>query len=353
MPKPELMSEKSRNSESSVPGAPCVSAIMIFLNGEDFIGEAIESVLEQTLDDWELILVDDGSTEGATGIARRFAASHPGRITCIEHPGHENRGMSASRNAGLRAARGRYVAFLDADDIWLPERLQVHADILNKNPDVSMVVGPTLLWTRWVTTRKTGRGIGSRGEMITELGLPCGRPIAPPIMATGFLESHGGNVPGICSLTARRKDILAVGGFDDSFRTLYEDQVFFFRMCLRYKVHVIDKVLDCYRQHPDSACHASGGSAGDIMMRPVFLNWLQDCMIDEGIKDRRLWTAFRREMFRFDNPRLYWWASIPRRVFDRWTVLTCRLVIWILTPKGYNWLRRKFRLSVVDSENVW
>lgn len=333
--------------------APRVSAIIIFLNGEKYIAEAIESVLAQTFADWELILVDDGTTDGATAIARRYAEAHPGRIIYTEHPGHENRGMSASRNAGLRRARGEFVAFLDADDIWLPRRLEVHVETLDRHPDVSMTLAPTLLWTSWSETRGIARQRGLSGEMVTELGLPTGRVLEPPIAAIGFLESHGGTVPGICSLMARRADVLATGGFDDRFRTLYEDQVFFFRMCLRYRIIVLDEVLDYYRQHPDSACYSEGGMTGDMKMRPIFLEWLQDHMVENGYKSRRLWRAFRAEMLRFDRPRLFWWSTLPRRIIDEWNIRTRRLVIWILTPKLYNWLRRKFRLSVVDVDNVY
>ena len=117
-------------------GAPLVSAIIIFLDGEKFIAEAIESIIAQTMTDWELILVDDGSTDGATEIAKRYAREYPGKISYTEHPGHENRGMSASRNAGLRLARGKYVGFLDADDIWMPEHLRVNCRILEENEHV-------------------------------------------------------------------------------------------------------------------------------------------------------------------------------------------------------------------------
>ena len=74
-------------------------------------------------DDWELILVDDGSTDASTAMAKAWAASDPARIRYIEHDGHENLGMSASRNLGVAVARGRYVAFLDCDDVWLPSAL--------------------------------------------------------------------------------------------------------------------------------------------------------------------------------------------------------------------------------------
>lgn len=338
--------------ETAKVRAPRVTAIIIFLNGERFIAEAIESVMAQTYTDWELILVDDGTTDGATAIAQHYAAAQPERIRYIEHPGHENRGMSASRNAGLRAASCEFVAFLDADDIWLPQRLEVHVAALDAHPDVAMTMAPTLLWSSWDESAARRKSRWMRSDFATELGLPVGKVLEPPIVAIGFLEAHGGNVPGICSLLARRADVLAAGGFDDSFRTLYEDQVFFFRMALRYRIVVIGEILDYYRQHPSSACHSEGGRSGDLRMRPIFLEWLQDHMIESGLRSKRLWRAFRAEMWRFDNPRLHSWVTIPSRSIDAWNVQTRRLAITVLTPQVYNWLRRKFRLSVVDVDNV-
>ena len=91
-------------SESTTP-APLVSVVTIFLNGEPFIGEAIESVLAQTFRDFELLLVDDGSTDGSTALARARAEREPGRVLYLEHEGHANRGMSASRNLGIEHAQ--------------------------------------------------------------------------------------------------------------------------------------------------------------------------------------------------------------------------------------------------------
>ena len=81
-----------------------VSAVIIFLNAERFLEEAIESVRAQTYTDWELLLVDDGSTDGSSGCARRHAAAEPGRIRYLDHPGHVNLGMSAARNLGSESA---------------------------------------------------------------------------------------------------------------------------------------------------------------------------------------------------------------------------------------------------------
>ena len=114
--------------------APAVTCVLIFLDGAHFIDEAIRSVVAQGDDvDWELILVDDGSTDESTAIARRWAAADP-RIRYLEHDGHANRGMSASRNAGVAAARGELIGFLDCDDVWLPSALAHGLRVLRPPP---------------------------------------------------------------------------------------------------------------------------------------------------------------------------------------------------------------------------
>ncbi len=80
---------------------PFVSAIVIFLNENRFLQEAIESIFAQTYDHWELLLVDDGSTDESSDIALRYAERHPEKVRYLEHAGHENRGMSVSRNLGI------------------------------------------------------------------------------------------------------------------------------------------------------------------------------------------------------------------------------------------------------------
>ena len=109
---------------------PRVSVIMPFLDSARFIAESVESVRAQTYQAWELLLCDDGSSDASTEIARRFAAADPERIRWAEHEGHANRGASAARNLGLSLARGDYVAFLDADDVWLPRKLEEQVALL-------------------------------------------------------------------------------------------------------------------------------------------------------------------------------------------------------------------------------
>lgn len=97
-----------------VKNQPLVSAVIIFLDERGFLGEAVESVLGQTYGRWELWLIDDGSSDGSSEIARRYAEQYPEKVRYLEHAHHKNRGMSAARNLGMRHARGEYIAF------WTP-----------------------------------------------------------------------------------------------------------------------------------------------------------------------------------------------------------------------------------------
>ena len=100
--------------------APIVSVITPVWNAAATLAEAVASVQAQTEPAWEMILIDDGSTDGSRGLAEGLAAEDP-RLRVIGFAA--NRGAAAARNAGIRAARGRFVAFLDADDRWYPEKL--------------------------------------------------------------------------------------------------------------------------------------------------------------------------------------------------------------------------------------
>lgn len=334
------------------PECPMVSVVIIFLNGEKYIGEAIDSVLAQTYEHWELILVDDGTTDGATAIAKNYAKSYPGKITYTEHPNHENRGMSASRNAGVALAAGEYVAFLDADDIWLPQRLQRHVEALQRHPAAAISMSPTLLWSSWNEDPHASRKPWLTADILHSLYLPPNQVFQPPELATHYLSVHGLGVPGICSQTIKREAILAVGGSEDRFKRLYEDQVLLFKILLNYPAVALDEVLDYYRQHPESACREEGGMKGDAAARPIFLQWLQDYMIRQSITDPALWQAFRAEMWRFDNPRLWQLTNLPNALINRWGMGSRRFVIWLLTPKVYHGLRRLFGLKPIEFRQV-
>jgi glycosyltransferase involved in cell wall biosynthesis len=231
---------------SAARAAPRVSVIVIFLDAERFIREAIESVFDQTFGDWELILVDDGSTDASGEIAREAVERRPDRVRYVDHPEHRNLGMSASRNLGIREARGDYIAFLDADDIYLPERLARHVEVLDAMPHVAMAQSDHIMWYSWA---------GESEQVDDDFVCPAvnlgDRVLHAPqglltVLAAPWLGA------GTASLTIRREVVLAVGGFEASFRDMYEDQVFTSKIYLEYCVYVLQGWLVKYRRHPGS-----------------------------------------------------------------------------------------------------
>lgn len=111
-------------------GEPTVSIVMPLYNAEAYVAEAIESVLRQSFVDWELIVVDDCSTDGSRVLAEGFAR-RDSRVSVYVN--ERNSGAAATRTAGLRHVSGRYLAFLDADDAWLPEKLTTQLTFMEEN----------------------------------------------------------------------------------------------------------------------------------------------------------------------------------------------------------------------------
>jgi glycosyltransferase involved in cell wall biosynthesis len=266
--------------------SPTVSAIVIFLNAERFFEEALESILQQDYDDWELLLVDDGSTDGSTEMARRYAEHDPERIRYLTHPRRENRGMSASRNLGVREARGEYVAFLDADDTWLPGKLTRQVAILDSYPTAAMVYGPTLRWYSWD---------GETPDEPREFPLEVDRLVDPPHLVFPLLQRQA--APAMGSLLARREAVLEVGGFEDEFRDLCEDQVFHFKMFLRHPVFVSSECWDRYRKHRESVCVVAPMDEHDRARRR-FLEFAVRELVRRHCRDPGIWRLLYRELRR-------------------------------------------------------
>ncbi|MBL7215323.1 MAG: glycosyltransferase [Phycisphaerae bacterium] len=111
-----------------------ISTVIPVYNNERFVGRAIESVLKQTVPAHEIVVVDDGSTDGTADVVRSFGE----KVTLIQQ---SNAGVSAARNTGIQAAKGNWIAFLDSDDEWLPEKIQLQLELLGRNPDLMWMTG--------------------------------------------------------------------------------------------------------------------------------------------------------------------------------------------------------------------
>jgi len=126
--------EPWRANDERVPSQPTVSVVIPVYDSERYLSEAIRSVLVQTHRPLEIVVVDDGSTDGSVAVARRFG-------TLVRVIRKEHQGIGATRNVGIAAARGELVAFLDADDVWLPDKLERQVALLQTDPGTEMVFG--------------------------------------------------------------------------------------------------------------------------------------------------------------------------------------------------------------------
>jgi len=280
--------------------SPRVSIITPFLNAGRFIQESIESVLSQTYGQWELLLVDDGSTDDSTSIAMRYAMAHTGKIRYLAHEGRLNHGASASRNLGARHAEGEYLAFLDADDVYLPSKLEQQVPLLDTHREVAMVYAATEYWFSW-SGRPEDAG---RDWTWRKYGAPPNTVIDPPRMLIAFLQD-GGTVPCMGSVLVRRDAVERVGGWEDSFRYICTDQVFHAKLCLRFPVLIADACWDRYRQHEDSACRtvARAGQSDAAFQR--YLSWLETYLALEATVDPAVWMALRKALRPYRHPWLH------------------------------------------------
>jgi glycosyltransferase involved in cell wall biosynthesis len=170
-----------------------ISVIVPTYNRESYLGRSLASVLDQRLPCDELIVVDDGSTDGTVSVVERIAADSPVplRLLC-----QENRGAAAARNTGIRAAKGELLAFLDSDDWWLPGKLALQAAAMNANPRI-LISHTREVWFR-------------RGQRVNQK-----KKHDPPDGAI-FSASLAMCVVGMSTVMARREMFERYGLFDET-----------------------------------------------------------------------------------------------------------------------------------------
>jgi glycosyltransferase involved in cell wall biosynthesis len=271
---------------SSAPAE--VSVVVIFKDAGDFLEEALESVRAQTFPRWELLLVDDGSRDQSTEIARRYTRQAPGQIRYLEHDGHANRGMSASRNLGIAHARGEFISLVDADDVLFPRALEEQVTVLRSHPRAGMVYGPLEYWYSW-----TGAPEDRARDFVHPVGVSPGTVFEPPKLLPVFLRNIGFAPSGMLT---RRALVEQVGGFEEAFRDLYEDQVYAAKICLATHVYVAGRCWYRYRQHPNSACLTAVREGTIRASREPFLRWLLEYLEQGGWKGSDNWRVVQEEL---------------------------------------------------------
>ncbi len=292
---------------------PTVSVVIIFLNAAPFLAEAIGSVRAQSFGGWELVLVDDGSSDGSSEIAREASGGDPDRIRLLEHPGHANLGTSASRELGLRRARGPLLLYLDADDILFVDALATLVRTLEDNPASDAALAATLFWN-W------HQAFSGRRDSKQDLRRWVG-PHRPPRLLTEMTRDEYLH-PANCSSLFRRQALLDIGGFEAEFTGMYEDTVLLAKLLLERPVVVIDDCVSAYRLHPASQCHRAAAEGTYDARRPNrdrtrYLRWLKRHVAARAVRDAGLRLAIERELFRFERPTLARALVVPWRAARR------------------------------------
>jgi hypothetical protein len=280
------------------PPRPRVSVIMIFLNAERYLPEAIDSVLGEDFPDFELILVDDGSTDRSSEIAHEYVRRRSGQVRYFEHEGHANRGMSASRNLGIAAARGEFIAFIDADDVWEPSKLSEQIALMDKHPELGMICGTVCYWRSWAGGKDVLVPTGQRQDVV----------IHPPAALLSVYPLGVAPAPCPSDLLIRADVLRRVGGFEEHFtgsRQMYEDQGMLAKLYLAAPVYFSSRAWLKYRQHPDS-CVASVKREGAYPeVRLYFLTWFERYLAGSvHLSDPRIATALKRAFRPYRQPKL-------------------------------------------------
>lgn len=278
---------------------PLVSVIIPFFNAERFFSQAIESVLAQTYKEWELLLVDDGSRDNSSRIASEYRDRNPEKVFYLEHGQHANKGTSASRNLGILKAKGEYIATLDADDVWVETKLDQQVKIMQDYPNIGMVYGTPKYWYSWTNNPRD-----KDKDYVSDLKIHLNTIYKPPILLTLALESKAITL-NPSSMMVRRDAVEAIGGFEDSFTGMHDDQVFQAKMCMKYPVYVANSCWDFYRQHPDSLSTVAVKNGQELSSDLFYLNWLRNYFLNNNVKDQELLTALEKRIFMHKHHTLY------------------------------------------------
>lgn len=225
---------------------PHVSVIIPAYNVEGYLAECLDSVLRQTYRDYELIVVDDGSTDRTVEVARRYGDD----LRLIQQP---NRGMSGARNTGIRASRGELIAFLDADDVWLPEYLEEQMETYKANGGDCLVFCDVYAWD--------GRRLPTETSII--------RGSVPFDASDPLLSIIRGYPLPIDGVLLPRRVLLEVGLFSEQVQ--HGEDVNLWRRLAMQGVRFCHtpRPLALYRQRPDSLSNARRRESAENLARAL------------------------------------------------------------------------------------
>lgn len=291
---------------------PLISVIMSVYNGQAYLAEAVDSVLAQTLGDFEFIIIDDGSTDGSIALLNDYA-KRDSRIRFTSRP---NKGLTATLNEALRASHGKYIARMDPDDVSLPHRFEKQVAFLEQHPDVVC--------------------LGSRVLMIDPYGTPLretNQPLDHNDLDRDLLQGLGWSI--VHPVAMMRRDTLeAVGGYNEKYRTS-QDMELWLRLAEVGKLANQPEILLKYRQHLESANFAKAEQQKKLKVQilseaydrrgigPFDPASLQPPPISDPFQVRKRWGWAALKTRHMQAARAHAWANIKQRPtsMEMWKLL--------------------------------
>jgi glycosyltransferase involved in cell wall biosynthesis len=216
---------------------PLVSVIVPLYNGGKYIESTLKSILSQSYHHYEILVVDDGSTDDGPAKVSALMERFPGRMQLLHHPDQGNHWIAASRNLAIKNARGVYVAFVDQDDLWLPEKLERQVEVLQRFPEAAFVYAKSIF-------------VDQQGEQkrIRGIHLTGGKGIAGnPRYVFGKLIKE--NFIPTLTVLVHKRCLERIGFLDEGPRYEYEDWLLLSKIAFFYKAIFIPEVLSKYRVH--------------------------------------------------------------------------------------------------------
>src|SRR5574337_107221 len=293
---------------------PRVSVIIPVRNGKDYLQEALESVLKQSFADFELLLIDDGATDDDYA---RYARQDE-RIRVIHLAGT---GVSRARNVGMAQSRGDLLAFLDADDVWFPGKLQAQVRYFDAHPDVGVVFGKFIRWQAL-----SGREFVPASSLIHDAShLNCATP-----ERSGWLYARllGGLLVGMNTAVVRRTVYEAIGGFNEALRQ-GEDYDFWLKASRVAEMHSLNGPVALYRIHGASAMHRLSPENHLVnLLNAAVTRWGLNSLDDHSLTPKSFHDRLARVYF--DHAYAHYWHG------DR---AIARAAFWQALRRGHHPLR--------------
>jgi glycosyltransferase involved in cell wall biosynthesis len=293
---------------------PAISVIIPVLNMRRFLPDAVDSVYAQTIGDWEILLADDGSDDGSLEIALEYVRRDSPRVRVLAPSPSDIHGASAARNRGLRVARGEYIAFLDADDIWLPDKLEHQKKLLAENLDAAMTFARVHYFFE-----NPAEGAGW-DQAFAPLEA---RMYAPPELTVEFLR-NADIYPCPTATLIRRAALVEVGGLEERFRKVRTDLAMWVKLSLRFPVRADSTFVARYRQHGQSSVAKMFGDPDAYRRNELdFWGWLLQYLdsmpagirrTPESLACRQVFRLILAEVMqgRRRNPLTWRWAVLRR-----------------------------------------